>query len=65
MRKKELELALLQWSNQETRNGPYKNHPIEVQRVYQTGLILGLLSSICENDFYAKKLVMKKLCLKD
>lgn len=65
MQKKQLEQALLQWSMMETERSRFKNHDYSVKRLHQLGLILGLLSSVCENDFYAKRLVIKKLCLKD
>ena len=65
MRKNELEHAILMWSNQETQKSRFRNHDIDVKRIHQLGLILGLLASVCEHDFYAKNLVLKKLCIKD
>jgi hypothetical protein len=65
MHKKQLEQALLQWSARETENSRFAGHDVSTRRAHQLGLILGLLSSVCEHDFYARNLVLKKLCLKD
>lgn len=65
MTKRELEQQLMVWSNQRVNEGPYRNSSLELRRLYQTGVLLGLLTSVAENDFYAKKLIERTICKKD
>lgn len=63
MNKRELERQILAWSRQQAQQSGYEDQM--AQRAYQTGLILGLLSSICDNDFWAKRRVLDKILPKD
>ncbi len=59
MHKRELEKLLLAWSRQAAASSGYKDY--QTQRVYQIGLLEGLLSSVCDDDFYARGRVLKKI----
>lgn len=59
MHKRELERQLLIWSKQQAEQSGYQDK--NLQRIYQMGVILGLLSSVCERDFYARQQILKKI----
>ena len=65
MHKRELEHHILLWSRQKVGESKYKDSPIELQRLYQTGVIVGLLSSIAQDDFYAQNLIKRTVCPKN
>ncbi len=63
MHKRELERQLLAWSKEQAELSGYRDW--QTQRIYQMGLLLGLLSSVCDNDFWAKTQVLKKIGKQD
>ncbi len=59
MHKRELERLLFAWTKQRAESSGYKDY--QTQRVYQIGLLVGLLASVCDDDFYARGQVLKKI----
>ncbi len=61
MRKQELERLLLQWSFERVRAGNWRASSLDLQRLYQTGVLVGLIASLAEDDFYLKSRLKKLL----
>jgi hypothetical protein len=65
MNKKQLTEALLEYSIDKLLKSEYKHSSAAVQRTYQLGSIIGLLTDIAADDFYAMSQLNRLLDKKD
>ncbi len=61
MTKRELEQLILKWSFNKIQNSQWNISTVAVQRLYQTGVLVGLIASLAEDDFYLKSRLKKLL----